>query len=405
MLILAAGISYTCINEYLSVEGSASGILCIDGSLVKNREVQQVIITRSIGKVDDNIPYVKGCDVYVEDEMGNTRNFTEVSQGIYEATIGDDFLVINRQYRLNVKTTGGEIYISDYELLLDCPEVDSIYFLYEDNYSYQRNMNITGLQFYLDLKVKEGYTKYYRWTLREDWEYKIPYGYYGYWDGETLFRNIADLSTCYDNSNISYLFSASTENLANTTIKKKIPLSFINPNSAKLRYRYSLLVKQYSLTPEAYAYWQQKKVDIQEAGELYTAQPGQDMSNITNITDNKDVVLGYFWVATEKEKPFFINYPLNYLDHLDCNVQIIDSVGIYLIDIIYDEVDKSYTLVYDTTLYYRNEYDSTMVPLPRSHIGYDLERNIVWPIYYNLPGFCLDCRKHGGDTAMPYYWK
>lgn len=338
LLICLCLVCISCKKEYQNIAGNTSGLFCVDASLVKNRETQKIIITRSVSSTNDDIPYVKGCQVYVEDENGNKRYFTETSsQGIYTADIEDDYLVINRQYRLTIETTGGETYQSDYEKLYDCPPVDSIYFEYSTKYSYSLEKIVDGIQFYVDVKAGGDYSEYYRWLFNETWEYRIPYYYKGYWDSDTLLiSDVKDLRTCYMNMDYIFLCSSSLADLT-STYKNKIALNFVNTNSVKLRYRYSMLLKQLSLTPEAYAYWNQKKIELQESDGMYTTQPAQNTTNIKNIDNGDETILGYFWVGKKTEKRILINIPLNNKDNYTC---------------VLDTIELSYEIYDQTSVYY-----------------------------------------------------
>ena len=443
ILIITTIICTTCIDNFKTISGSAEGLFCVDASLVKNHKIQRVVLSRSVGNTEDTIPFEGNCSVYVEDELGNTRNFTEVSQGVYEAAIDDEYLVINRQYRLHIETEDGEIYQSDFDKLYDCPPVDSFYYMYEYKYSNQQKENVFGFQFYVDVQVKEGYASFYRWMFEEDWEWRIPYVYYGIWNGNELQKDVKDFSRCFKHIETSSLSCTSTENLENTTIKKRVPIFFLRYYSQKLRYRYALLTKQVSLSSNAYAYWQQKKVEIQESGGMYTTQPSQNITNITNINNEDELVLGYFWVGKETEKRYLINRPVHWnepfiscvpLVPIICDYQYeqwhtmyYDTSGI-LIDTLPPNYNGDFLSAYTESITLYNlvecqECDdpdpcnncSYCYPMEYCYVGY-YEEMLKWdlnnydtisphPEVYSLTPDCFDCRGPNSDTAVPYFWK
>lgn len=398
ILLLSSAICLSCTQPYKTIEGDSSGLLCIDASLVKNRETQRIVISRSISNTDDPIPYVKGCTVYVEDESGDTRYFTETSKGVYTADIEDEYLVINQQYRLFVETASGEIYQSDYETLLDCPAVDSVYTIEEEAYSYSQEKYLTGLRFYVDLKVVEGFTPYYKWLLEEDWKYEVPYAYYAIWTGDTIisFRKAqTELKTCYMHDTLAGLYSASTENVI--SIKKKNPLAFIPLNSKKFRLKYSMRISQLSLTTNAYAYWQRKKEDMEESSGIYVTQPSQLISNIKNTSNEEETVLGYFWAGTQTQKRIFFNESLNYLDfYSDCSVDSVDSISkaVSYVDTFKINNFVVYDIAWKPVLY--EKYHGDYHIMPACYLLYDT---------CIASQSCINCLKHGGDTTVPEFWR
>ena len=367
-----------CIDPYSIGESESSNLLTIDASLIKNCDTQRVVISRSLGLGEKTPDFVNGFTVYVEDEAGNKEYYTPVSDGVYEAVIDDAFLVIGNSYRLIAENSAGEVYQSDYEIITECPPVDSIYTGVEEYYSYTTGDINKALQFYIDIEAKDYDTKYYRWTIKEDWEYKVPYYYTGYWSQDTLFiskdANIDSLRTCYNHGTVQGLYSSSTDNLT-LNQKKKIPLNYLFQGNVKVSSRYSILVSQYSLTDKAYSYWQQKKVEIQESDGLFSTQPSQPQSNIHNTSDSKEIVLGYFWAGSKTEKRVFYNTGFGKAEYGTCEKDTIES---FVPENPGDEFWYYFYVVVDAN------YDTT---------------------YITSDDKCFDCRMHGGTLTPPEFWK
>jgi hypothetical protein len=94
-----------------------------------------------------------------------------------------------------------------------------------------------------------------------------------------------------------------------TYIKK--PFTFV-PNiqqEQKLKHKYSLLVKQYSMGEEAFHYWNELKKTSQEQGFLFDRQPALLRSNIRNVNDEEAFVLGYFSMSGVDERRAFAEKP------------------------------------------------------------------------------------------------
>jgi len=76
-----------------------------------------------------------------------------------------------------------------------------------------------------------------------------------------------------------------------------------------LHHKYSLLVKQYSIGEEAFHYWNELKKTSLEQGGLFDRQPALLKSNIQNVNDETEIVLGFFSMASQVEKRTFAFKP------------------------------------------------------------------------------------------------
>ena len=77
-------------------------------------------------------------------------------------------------------------------------------------------------------------------------------------------------------------------------------ITFI-PTSRDMAIDYSLLVEQYSISEEAYTYWNSLKKQKENIGSIFDTPPFSINSNMQNIEDPNDIVLGYFGVYNVRE--------------------------------------------------------------------------------------------------------
>ena len=73
-----------------------------------------------------------------------------------------------------------------------------------------------------------------------------------------------------------------------------------------MKIKYSILVNQYSLNEEDYAYWEKIQNIAVQVGGLYDIIPASVPSNIRCIEDPNEKVLGYFSVSAMTSKRIFI---------------------------------------------------------------------------------------------------
>jgi hypothetical protein len=97
--------------------------------------------------------------------------------------------------------------------------------------------------------------------------------------------------------------------------KRMVDNSFLFP--------FFVTVKQYSISPEAFTYWEQIKITINNQGSLFDIPPAPVKGNIRNLNDPHEQVLGYFEAAkvtetriftTSKDVPFYLPEICRYLE-------------------------------------------------------------------------------------------
>ncbi|MFC2089229.1 DUF4249 domain-containing protein [Bacteroidota bacterium] len=323
----------TCEFPYEANINEETGLISIDGSIVKGDAIQTITISRSTSLFEPDFEPLGECIVQVLDEDGNMFDFheTKKNSGIYQSIIADDQLFFDRGYKVRIITPDEKTYESEYETILRGAPVDSVYYEKEFvNIGFENQDR--GLKFYLDLKGAETDSRYYRWKLTETWEYKsvavIDFIYLNKYFHTSVPEDPLGMFQCWKTLVVPGLYSSSTVNLTNNE-KKKIPLHFISPSTGRISIKYSLLIEQFSLTPRAYDYWHQNKIESEETGGLYTQQPGQVESNLFNIADEEEHVLGYFWAAAKTEKRIFVDPQpdLNFVNS-ECEFHILDKYEI-----------------------------------------------------------------------------
>lgn len=85
------------------------------------------------------------------------------------------------------------------------------------------------------------------------------------------------------------------------------PLALIPEGSIKLSYEYSILVKQYAITADAYQFYQLLRVNADQLGDVLSPEPSTVTGNIECITNPGEKVLGYVSAGTVQEKRILIN--------------------------------------------------------------------------------------------------
>jgi hypothetical protein len=159
---------------------------------------------------------------------------------------------------------------------------------------------------YLDTDEAIENEGYLRWEFEETWKFKLPspkrYDYIS--DTEIIIlSNIREY--CWK-KNLSGAILTSPVLPGHNSIKN-VPLHFISPEkSDRLTVQYSILVRQYSISTKEYSFWENLKLVNETTGDIFDTQPYPVISNIYNIDNPEEKILGYFKVSSVQEKRIFI---------------------------------------------------------------------------------------------------
>ncbi len=193
----------------------------------------------------------------------------------------------------------------------------------------------------------------------------------------TTFPKPDSLRTCFGYDINTGLYTLDMSKLTTPQIIQ-FPLNKVNTETRKLSIRYSLLVKQFTISPEAYEFYNALIETNTQQGGLYSTLPYQVNGNVRNILDDSESLLGYFLVAGVDEKRIFVDRPPS------------DQVRFYYGECVITDAD------YEAYNYIR------MTP------------SNSWPLYVTTDaGYqralthqaCVDCRQNGGDLNEPDYWE
>jgi hypothetical protein len=300
----------SCIEEYIpEIEAGESSKYVVFGELTTEYK-DQIISVSLVSSIQDpkQIP-LNDCRVSIVDDHGKFVNGTEVEDGKYRVRIPQEFLTVGNAYRLEIETATGAQLVSEFEELLNCPDIDSVYFIREDKPTNDPEVFIEGIQFYLNLDDQGSGNAYYKFEVEETWEYHTAQPLEWYFDGTTLHHVIPrdwSHNVCWTTQMIKDIFILNTAELQSNAYKR-FPLHFVDNTTPHLAHLYSILVKQYAISESEYVFWDQLRMNNLEQGGLYDTQPSTVQSNLENKTNPDQPVLGYFKVSSVKTKRIFVS--------------------------------------------------------------------------------------------------
>lgn len=369
IVILVTG----CIDPYFPPEiDSTEPILVIDG-FIDTQGTSTIRLTRTQTLTEEGLPQpVTGATLWIEDTQGLKTFLIETGEGNYELP-SQSFS--SATYRLSIRTAQGKEYVSDFVAVKNSPPIDSLSWgLTSDQ----------GVEIFVSTHDPETEEGYYRWTFEETWLYTSAGQSTYVFDPVTRAVTVReeDIYHCWRNDRSSDILVGNTTRLSENRISE-FPLTYIPQTSERTRYKYSILVSQYSITQSAYNYWQQIKKTTEDLGTLFGPLPSQVVGNYTCITNPSEPVLGYFAIGTVSRQRLFIPWqelptPSSYETPYDqCEVWEI------LLENFYTFNGSPFLLLYG-------------IPNPNGPgiIG-----------YYYATESCADCRLTGGTTTKPDFWE
>ena len=224
-----------------------------------------------------------------------SHGLSETGKGRYvSGPLGLDNML---KYRLRIKTSSGKEYLSDAVDVKSTPPIDSI------GYTAAKD----GVHLYSNAHDPNNNTRYYRWDYIETWQFHAKYESDYVTNGtEIVPRDQRKLLySCYQTDTSSTIILNSSAKLAEDVIFQN-PLTTIPSTSEKIETKYSILVRQYAITKEAFDFWQNLKKNTEQLGSIFDAQPSQISGNIHCTSNAAEPVIGYISASSMQTKRIFI---------------------------------------------------------------------------------------------------
>lgn len=386
LFLLIAAVMCRCTKPYTPVEVTTDyGYLVVEGNINPGTDSTIIKLSRTVKILAlTPKPELKAV-VTVENEQNISYSIKEISNGYY-AAVGLN-LDKTKKYRLRIKTAAGKTYLSDFVPVKNTPVIDSI--------GFKLNSTNSGMTIYANAHDATGNSRYYRWEYQETWQFNVDYNSKWMPDPKLIGVPLAHmiprtvaLYTCWANNSSSTIVLGSSAKLSQDVIYQN-PIIQIESTSEKVSIKYSILVKQYALTEDAYNFWTLMKKNTEQLGSIFDAQPSAVQSNIHNIADATEPVVGYVSIGTVQIKRIFISK-----SDLPASFHMLpSSCGL------------------DTALYYNafthhNDVKDLLYQIPQ----FDLAIDSVADVNLNIYGYsyssrdCSDCTLRG-VTKKPAFWQ
>ena len=298
----------TCIDPYVPNLKGYEPLLVIDGLITDANTSYTVKLSKTFQDQNADPSMMPDATVFITDDAGNSTSLINSGNGTYKTDSLAFRGIIGRTYVLHVQAKGGEIYESEPCQMQPVGEIDSVYFAKDQEIVNNGTETQDGIRIFLDSK-EEIDNQYYRWAFEETWKFKVPSPKrYNYINDSTIVP-IADVKEyCWKSQESDAILLHSNSSGLAGTIKKQ-PVDFIPADqSDRLLIEYSILVKQYSITRKEYDFWNNLSQVDESGGDIFARQPFTITSNLHNINNSKERVLGYFQVSAVSERRKYIPF-------------------------------------------------------------------------------------------------
>jgi len=307
--LLALLLLTNCIDPYNPKLTGYASVLVVDGLITDANTSYTVKLSRTFQDQNSTPSGVTDAMVSISDDIGNSIFLSNKGSGVYKTDSLAFKAISGRTYILHVNTKEGEEYESDPCVMQTVPEIDRIYFSSDQQLINNGSASLDGISIYLDSKAGDN-NLYYRWAFEETWKFKVPSPKkYDYKMADSSFTAVADIKEyCWkDKKSDDILISSNLSGQSGPM--KKVPVNFIaSDQSDRLLIQYSILVNQYSISKKEYDFWNNLKQINESGGDIFAKQPFTVISNIRNINNPAERVLGYFQVSAVSQKRIYISY-------------------------------------------------------------------------------------------------
>jgi len=388
-IAIFAFVFLTCKDPYVApVSAPDVGYLVVEGVVNSGAGNTKIRLSRTTPLTDGTRAIETGASVMIQNESGGNRFLAETAHGDYE--VNDLNLDPTAKYRLRVVTHNKE-YVSDFVPVNNNPAIDSVSWSYSGD----------GASVNVNTHDDQNIAKYFMWDFVETWEIHSDYTpnckfnspsdpyWVVYVDPIKYWTIDSSKYQCWRSDTSTQILLGSTIKYAVDTISST--LSVIPTGSEKISYLYSMNVRQYTLTKDAFEFMQKMKKNSEQLGSVFDAQPTELQGNIHNTQNPDEIVIGYLSICQAQEKRNFVRNQ----DLPDWNY----SSGCFL----YNEQpnDRGYAL---NNFYYPDHVTPFIIPVQYQQRNPSDPPPAGYIITYSAANIkCVDCTQRG-TTNKPPFW-
>jgi len=308
----------SCTEEIDFKTESFESALVIEATITNELKFQEITLSRTFTFEEDGPNPENNAEVIIESDNGEFL-FNEVGDGKYVSIIPFKAQE-NSNYNLKITTSNGRQYSSTPTQLTQSTQIDQLYPVRETT-----DLGENGMSIYIDSYDPTGNSIFYRYEYEETYKIIAPS-----WVNEKIIvldefypcevdlviKNPAnETQTCYNTVRSININQTNTNSLIEDRLTRHL-IRFIDSDNFILSHRYSILVRQFVQSQQAYTYYETLN-NFSEEGSLFSqVQPGFFSGNVFSESNPTEKVIGFFDVSTVSSERIFFNYTDFYPDEV-----------------------------------------------------------------------------------------
>lgn len=313
----------SCVNIFQPDITGSEGELVVSGTITDLEEKQYVYLSRTQAIGDNTeIQRVSGASVSIVDDQGLIILLVEESPGIY-ATSGNVKGIIGRSYHVEFDLDEHH-YESTAELMIKGGEISDVHASYEDRFVIPGTSKVEEfvVAFFADIQNSDSEaSNFYKYDWDAVYTIEVPFktamdSCRGATDGHPF------IPICYVSESSEKFLNILSLNDYGAALYPKHFVTTVAPN-IRFMLRFSINVKQYSLTPQAYDYWESVKRLTESTGSMFDPPPTRIVGNVRSTSRPQEKVHGYFMASSVAQlRKFFpgelVTAELSHFYDCDC---------------------------------------------------------------------------------------
>ncbi|AFL82406.1 hypothetical protein Aeqsu_2966 [Aequorivita sublithincola DSM 14238] len=313
VLFLVTLFQWSCTEPYEIETVIYENVLVVESTITDEMKPQIVKLSRTSPLENVDVLLESNATVHVSSSDGQNYEFYWNNDLGYYVSYNPFNAQPNISYTLSINTADGKNYTSSPVVLPPRVEMEQIY----AETITDPNQKKDGVQVLVNTTDPTGNSKYFRYEYEET--YKIvapnPTKYYtqiiDYNPDEGTYKIILSPripeEICYSTEISTGITQASTSDFSENKVFR-FPVRYLSKLDSKIQTRYSLLVKQYVQSVEAFTFYKIIK-DLGSIQSLLSqGQPGYASGNMVSETNPEEKVLGFFEASSMTSKRIYFNY-------------------------------------------------------------------------------------------------
>lgn len=307
-LSVVVAVTISCVEQIDLKTISFEDALVVEGTITNEHKFHQIKLSRTF-KLEESIPTTESnATVKIIDDMQNTYNFEEYKPGVYVSDV--EFKAeADRLYQLKIITSNGRSYSSNPTQITNTAQINEVTAVNDVD-----SNGTEGISILISSFNQQGNARYYRYEFEET--YKIIPPYWSPYDAVVVsdvppyevdfVPRTKEERVCYNTIFSEGIIQTETNNLIEDRVSK-FAVRFISKDNFIITNRYSILVKQYVQSIEAYTFYNILN-NLSGSESLFSQnQPGFFSGNIFSDENSEEKVIGFFEVASVSTERIFIN--------------------------------------------------------------------------------------------------